>query len=40
MKEYYAGTADNLGVHINSGILNRAFYLAAKEMEVGTDKAI
>ncbi len=29
MKNYYSGTADNGGVHINSGIPNRAFYLAA-----------
>lgn len=28
----YQGTADNGGVHINSGIPNRAFYLAATEM--------
>lgn len=28
----YTGTADNGGVHINSGIPNRAFYLAAIEM--------
>ncbi len=28
----YKGTADNGGVHINSGIPNRAFYLAAMEM--------
>lgn len=28
----YTGTADNGGVHINSGIPNRAFYLAATEM--------
>jgi Zn-dependent metalloprotease len=29
MSNYYAGNADNQGVHINSGIPNRAFYLAA-----------
>lgn len=29
MKDYYTGSADNWGVHINSGIPNRAFYLAA-----------
>jgi Zn-dependent metalloprotease len=29
MKSIYTGTADNGGVHINSGIPNRAFYLAA-----------
>jgi Zn-dependent metalloprotease len=28
----YTGTQDNGGVHINSGIPNRAFYLAATEM--------
>lgn len=28
-KDLYRGTADNGGVHINSGIPNRAFYLAA-----------
>jgi Zn-dependent metalloprotease len=28
----YTGTADNGGVHINSGIPNRAFYLAASEL--------
>ena len=28
----YTGTADNGGVHINSGIPNRAFYLSAMEM--------
>jgi Zn-dependent metalloprotease len=29
MKDYYKGTDDNGGVHINSGIPNRAFYLTA-----------
>ncbi len=29
MKEYYAGTSDNGGVHINSGIPNHAYYLFA-----------
>ncbi|MCL5998235.1 MAG: M4 family metallopeptidase [Chloroflexi bacterium] len=29
MKDYYGGAEDNGGVHINSGIPNRAFYLAA-----------
>jgi len=29
MKDYYRGTDDNGGVHINSGIPNHAFYLAA-----------
>ena len=29
MKDYFKGSADNGGVHINSGIPNHAFYLAA-----------
>ncbi|AFY50953.1 Zinc metalloprotease (elastase) [Nostoc sp. PCC 7524] len=33
VKDQYVGWADNGGVHINSGIPNRAFYLAA--MEIG-----
>ncbi len=37
MKDYYAGPEDNQGVHINSGIPNRAFYLTAKD--IGTDEA-
>lgn len=37
MKDYYTGSADNYGVHINSGIPSRAFYLVA--MNIGTDKA-
>jgi len=37
MDDYYAGPADNQGVHINSGIPNRAFYLTA--IEIGTDSA-
>jgi Zn-dependent metalloprotease len=37
MNDYYAGNDDNQGVHINSGIPNRAFYLVS--MEIGTDKA-
>lgn len=37
MKDYYTGPEDNGGVHINSGIPNKAFYLVA--MEIGTDKA-
>ena len=37
MNDYYAGNDDNQGVHINSGIPNRVFYLVA--MEIGTDKA-
>lgn len=31
-KDLYKGRADNGGVHINSGIPNRAFYLAATEI--------
>jgi Zn-dependent metalloprotease len=38
MSNYYAGPADHHGVHINSGIPNRAFYLTAKE--IGTDNAV
>lgn len=37
MKDYYSGPADNQGVHINSGIPNKAFYHVA--MDIGTDKA-
>jgi Zn-dependent metalloprotease len=37
MSNYYAGPADNQGVHINSGIPNRAFYLVA--FTIGTLKA-
>jgi Zn-dependent metalloprotease len=37
MDHIYTGQDDNGGVHINSGIPNRAFYLTAKE--IGTDKA-
>ncbi|HZR83975.1 MAG TPA: M4 family metallopeptidase [Candidatus Binatia bacterium] len=37
MSGYYTGPADNQGVHINSGIPNRAFYLVASD--IGTDKA-
>ena len=33
MKDFYTGTADNGGVHINSGIMNKAFYLTARELE-------
>ncbi|PCJ65258.1 MAG: metalloprotease [Bacteroidetes bacterium] len=29
MSEYYTGSQDNYGVHINSGIVNRAYYLTA-----------
>ena len=38
MGKYYTGEGDNHGVHINSGIPNKAFYLSAKE--IGTDKAV
>jgi Zn-dependent metalloprotease len=38
MDDYYSGPADNQGVHINSGIPNRAFYLTSRE--IGTDKAV
>jgi Zn-dependent metalloprotease len=37
MDNYFSGPADNQGVHINSGIFNKAFYLASSE--IGTDKA-
>ena len=37
MSNYYAGPADNQGVHINSGIPNKALYLVAAA--IGTDKA-
>lgn len=37
MTRYYYGANDNQGVHINSGIPNRVFYLVA--MDIGTDKA-
>lgn len=37
MLNYYAGPDDNQGVHINSGIPNRAFYLTASEL--GTENA-
>jgi Zn-dependent metalloprotease len=37
MSNYYSGPADNQGVHINSGIPNKAFFLTA--MAIGTDKA-
>jgi Zn-dependent metalloprotease len=38
MRDIYTGPDDNGGVHINSGIPNKAFHLAATE--IGTDKAI
>ncbi|MDO1513295.1 M4 family metallopeptidase [Maribacter confluentis] len=37
MTEYYTGSQDNGGVHINSGIVNKAYYLYATE--IGKDKA-
>jgi Zn-dependent metalloprotease len=37
MDNYYKGSSDNQGVHINSGIPNKAFYLAA--MELGMEDA-
>lgn len=36
MDKYYSGTADNQGVHINSGIPNKAFYLSC--LEIGLDE--
>jgi Zn-dependent metalloprotease len=38
MKDYYAGPDDNQGVHINSGIPNKAFYKVSDAIE--TDKAV
>jgi Zn-dependent metalloprotease len=32
MDNYYSGAADNQGVHVNSGIPNRAFYLCCQEI--------
>ncbi len=37
MSEFYTGSQDNGGVHINSGIVNKAYYLIATA--VGKDKA-
>lgn len=37
MSKYFPGPEDNFGVHINSGIPNRAFYLVASE--IGTAHA-
>jgi Zn-dependent metalloprotease len=37
MSHIYTGNADNGGVHINSGIVNKAFYLAA--IDLGVDVA-
>ena len=38
MDDYFAGPADNQGVHINSGIPNRVFYRVASD-QLGTEKA-
>lgn len=38
MSNYYTGPDDNHGVHINSGIPNKAFYLVATSL--GTDTAV
>lgn len=37
MSKMFKGTADNGGVHVNSGIPNKAFYLVS--MDIGTQKA-
>jgi Zn-dependent metalloprotease len=37
MNNYFAGPEDNQGVHINSGIPNKAFYLTA--IAIGTEKS-
>jgi bacillolysin len=37
--ERYTGSQDNGGVHINSGIVNYAFYLFTNNASVGKDKA-
>ena len=39
MDSYYSGSGDNYGVHINSRIMNKVFYLAAKEFEIGTERS-
>lgn len=38
MDQFYNGSDDNFGVHINSGIPNKIFYLVA--LEVSTQKAV
>jgi Zn-dependent metalloprotease len=38
MDDYFTGSADNQGVHINSGIPNRVFYRVATD-QLGTEKA-
>ena len=40
MADLYTGTADNGGVHINSGIMNKAFYLAASDLGIDVAAAI
>lgn len=40
MDDYYDGPDDNEGVHINSGIPNHAFYLAAAELDTAAAGAI
>jgi Zn-dependent metalloprotease len=39
MSHYYNGPADHHGVHINSGIPNKVFYLVAIDGNIGTNKA-
>lgn len=39
VNEQYTGSQDNGGVHVNSGILNHAFYLFATNQNVGLEKA-
>lgn len=39
MSKYVNTTSDNGGVHTNSGIPNKAFYLTASNANVGNDKA-
>ncbi len=39
VSEQFTGSADNGGVHINSGIVNHAYYLFAETAGVGKDKA-
>lgn len=39
INEKYNGSQDNGGVHINSGIVNHAFYLFATNAAVGKDRA-
>jgi len=39
VNEQFTGSQDNGGVHINSGIINHAYYLFAETAGVGKDKA-